>query len=153
MNILLVEDNFLKKKIIEVGLTKLIPNVNIKHFNNSSGARDYIDDNNGSIDLLILDWCFPKHNGESAHDGEGHIVLDHILDNGYGIKTVICSGNDLSNTTLMEDYYFLLGIIQFGECNPGPTILGLYTNYLTSVCNINRSEKPYVKKLVNYDVK
>ena len=155
MNILLVEDNPLKKKIIELGLVKYNPDVNIRHFNNLSEAEEFMDEYEDVIDLLVLDWCFPEKRGERAHDGEGQKALDYILDNHYNIKTIICSGNDLSDTTLVEDYHFLIGIIHFGEGNPAPIIYGLYSNYWANICDIysNRKDKPHIKKLVNYDVK
>jgi len=155
MNILLVEDNALKRRVIEVSLNMLRPDAKIRCFGNLADAQMFVLDNADVIDLLVLDWCFPEHRLEKAEFGQGQKMLDFIYDNHLDIKTIICSGDDLSETTLIDDYYFLLGIVLFGGNNPGTEILSIYNDYWAKVSDLygNPTRRSGVKKLVNYHVK
>ena len=58
MNIILVEDNMLKRKMIEVSLIDIKPDARIICFRDLRTAEQFIDRNAEYIDLLVLDWCF-----------------------------------------------------------------------------------------------
>lgn len=58
MNIILVEDNMLKRKMIEVSLIDIKPDARIRCFRDLRTAEQFIDRNAEYIDLLVLDWCF-----------------------------------------------------------------------------------------------
>lgn len=55
MNILLVEDNMLKRKMIEVSLIDIKPDARIRCFRDLRTAEQFIDRNAEYIDLLVLD--------------------------------------------------------------------------------------------------
>ena len=154
MNILLVEDNKIKKVSIEHSLYKIDPTTRIRTFGNLADAEHFVEENSDLIDLLILDWCFPESKNGRAKVGAGKDMLDYLSNNHYGIKTVICSGNDLTEEDF-EPYHFLLGAVLFGQGNPGEQIHNLYLDYFAKVSHFihHGGNKPKAKKLVNYDVK
>ena len=164
MNILLVEDNKIKKRAIEVNLLKLDPQIRLRWFNNLEQAEDFVDKYVDEIDLMVLDWCFPEKEAETAKEGTGRKMLDYIEDKHYPVKTVVCSGNDLDSEELQEKYTNCLGAVLFGACNAAKEIKRLYLDYwanLSDRCNKPaniklihpQEEAPLVKKLVNKDVK
>ena len=154
MNILLVEDNKIKKIAIEHSMYKMNPTCRIRTFSTLADAERYVADNGDLIDLIILDWCFPENRNEKPKAGAGKDMLDYLSNNHYGIKTVICSGNEMTQEDL-EPYHFLLGSVLFGHGNPGEQIYSLYLDYYANVSHLyyHGTDKPTVKKLVNSDVK
>ena len=159
MNILLVEDNKLKRKVIETTLLAIKPEAKIRCFRDLRTAEQFIDRNAEYIDLLVLDWCFFETNYDtSVLSGAGELMLDYIKDKKHFIKTVICSGNELDGEELKSKYDFLLGTVLFGYSNPGKEIYNYYLDYwaklsLESNGDIFDNGKPITKKLVNDNVK
>ena len=157
MNILLVEDNKIKKRAIEASLIKIRPESRIRHFGNLADAEHFIDANADNIDLIVLDWCFPEQKGVSAKEAAGKDMLDYIANSNLFIKTIICSGNIMKPEEL-EPYRFLLGSVLFGKGNPGEEINKIYLDYWANLSTryvrpVKIIDPPKVKKLVNYDVK
>ena len=157
MNILLVEDNKIKKRAIETSLIKIRPESRIRHIGNLADAEHYVDVNADNIDLLVLDWCFPENRDARAKEAAGKDMLDYLANNNIFIKTIICSGN-IMNEDELKPYYFLLGAVQFGKGNPGEQINEVYLDYWAKFSSmyvrpVNINDGPKVKKLVNYDVK
>lgn len=157
MNILIVEDDTIKKKMIEQQILAIRPEARIRWFSNLREAQYFIDRNYEYIDLLVLDWCFPESSIERPIDGTGRKMLDYIKDKKYNVKTVICSGEEM-NMDELQEYYFLLGSVLFGTCNAGKAINSLYLDYWKNVSELTNKTlsfepKSLEKKLVNSDVK
>ena len=157
MNVLLVEDNAIKKTVIQSTLLKLNPDARIRTFNNLREAEYFLDRNYQLTDLLILDWCFPENKLDRPRPAMGKRMLDYIKENKYGVRTIICSGDEI-NMNELQDYYFLLGSVLFGQNNAGKEIYNMYLDYWKNVSELYRTpiyntEKPLEKKLVNSDVK
>lgn len=159
MNILLVEDNMLKRKMIEVSLIDIKPDARIRCFRDLRTAEQFIDRNAEYIDLLVLDWCFFETSYDtSVLSGTGELLLDYIKDKKHFIKTVICSGNKIDGEELKSKYDFLLGTVIFSNSNPGKEIYNHYLDYWTKLSlrsngDILDNEKTIIKKLVNDNVK
>lgn len=162
MNILLVEDNNFKRKIIETNLKTINPDVRIRHFSDLRSAEYFVDRNAELIDLLVLDWCFPENKLEKvAQIGTGKLMLDYIKEKNVFIKTVICSGNEIDGEELHSQYNFVLGAVLFGSVNAGKAIMDYYADYWKQFCESYRDNfakaiiptNPITKKLVNEDVK
>ena len=157
MNVLLVEDNAIKKTVIQSTLIKLNPEARIRTFNNLREAEFFLDRNYQLTDLLVLDWCFPENKLDRPRPAMGRQMLDYINENKYGVKTIICSGDEI-NMDELQDYYFLLGSVLFGKSNAGKEIYNIYLDYWKNISELYRTpiyneEKPIEKKLVNSDVK
>jgi hypothetical protein len=157
MNILLVEDNSIKKTVIQSTLLKINPEAKIRTFNNLRDSEFFLDRNHELTDLIVLDWCFPENKTERPRPAMGRRMLDYIKENKYGVKTIICSGDEI-NMDELQEYYFLLGSVLFGKSNAGVEIYNMYLDYWKNVSELYRrpifnQDKPLEKKLVNSDVK
>lgn len=157
MNILLVEDNKIKRIAIEHSMHRLRPECRIRTFNNLEEAEYFLDRNAELTDLMILDWCFPESLEGNVKTGAGKEMLDYVQEHHYNVRTIICSGNEMNDEEL-KPYKFLLGHVLFGKGNPGDQIYRIYLDYWARVSHKLRKleekqDAPKVKKLVNNDVK
>ena len=158
MNILLVDDDRIKRKTIVTPIRRNRPETNIRYFENLRDAEYFIDKNHNYTDLLILDWCFPETSYERPKAATGKKMLDYIKEKGYNINTVMCSSDILNIEELQEEYPFIIGSLIYGTCNPYEALYNIYIDYWKKISDrksspVGISTGSPVKKLVNPDVK
>ena len=93
MNILIIEDNEYKLNNIKESLHNTYKISRIVTFKSLNESLLFIKNNHDYIDLLILDWCFPRYENESPIIGLGSEVLNYINKHNYLIDIIICSSD------------------------------------------------------------
>ena len=106
MNILIIDDDYIKKEMLRFHLLNIYPDANIRWFNNYQDAIMFIDDNHDFIDYIVLDWCFPYSSSGRSKYGMGRQILAYMKMQNYDNKVIICSSdivsiddNEYSNVT------------------------------------------------------
>ena len=116
MNILIIDDDNIKKEKILSALLSVYPDANVKWFENYQDANLFILDNHEYIDLIILDWCFPPNSYSKSKYGMGRQLLNSMLYNNINIKTIISSSDVISINK--EDFPDVLGSLNIlGKTN------------------------------------
>ena len=96
MNILIIDDDYIKKEMLRFHLLNIYPDANIRWFNNYQDAIMFIDDNHDFIDYIVLDWCFPYNSSGRAKYGMGRQLLAYLRMQNYDNKVIICSSDLVS---------------------------------------------------------
>ena len=123
MNILIVDDSYNKINSITSDLLKQDPSNKIEYATDYEQAVSYIMDNKDSIDLIVLDWCFPPTSWEISRYAMGRQVLNTMKFSDTNIKTIICSSDYVD--IYKSDYPFVLGSVVYCELDVGSEIYSL----------------------------
>ena len=115
MNILIIDDEPIKKEMIAFNIKSINPTANIIGVSNYQEAIQFISENTEYIDLILLDWCFPADNlySSRARYGMGRHVLSNMKLQGINIRVVICTDDQVSINR--EEYPFVDGILTFNK--------------------------------------
>ena len=113
MNILIIDDDPIKRAVISKHLTKLFDDVHIRWYDNYQDSIMFIEDNKEFIDFIFLDWIFPPNSYSRPKYGMGRQLLSNMLYNDFNIKVIVCSSDQV--TIDNEEYPFVIGSLTFND--------------------------------------
>lgn len=142
LNVLLIEDNDLKREVLLDTLEVAIPNIKFIKAKNLFEAIYLIKQNKSNIDLIVTDWCFPENYEMPAEFDMGLNVLNYLRDESIHIPTIICSSD--FNNECYKEFNFVIGLAPFGDRNTALDIKKIYEEYLNKK---NSKPKSDIKKL------
>jgi response regulator of citrate/malate metabolism len=111
MNILIVDDDYNKIDYISLELEYNDSKNRIRSYSTLDAAISFIERNKDYIDLIILDWCFPKDSISRPQYAMGRALLSYMNFNDINIDVIICSSDTI--TINKEEYPFVKGAIVY----------------------------------------
>ena len=141
MNVLIIEDDPIKKSMIEKCLTIIFDDVHIRWYDNYQDSMLFIEDNKDFIDYIFLDWCFPPNSYSRPMYGMGRQLLSNLAYNDINNKVIICSSDPIDIDK--EEFPFVIGAL---ELTNSATIKDQIIQLTTPISEVKKDVKTKLLK-------